>query len=150
MWFHCMLCARRYFCIQRHSHANRTFFFFFFSSKQRNTYFFNVHLKKTSLFFSLCACVFFCVCVSVCVLLIFFSALFIPGEALYTHWVQRHAALALLFAFYSWLSWQAWCHLGSGTAGKCISSSPPVWCATRPPYRTTPPCDPALAITSAF
>lgn len=60
-----------------------------------------------------------CVCVFVAD---FFCTFFflIPGEALYTHWVQRHAALALLFAFYSWLSWQAWCHPGSGAAGKCI------------------------------
>lgn len=65
-----------------------------------------------------------CMCVRVCLccivdLLLFFYTFFFPGQAPYTHWVQRHATLALLFAFYSWLGWQAWCHPGSAAVGEC-------------------------------
>lgn len=84
-----MLCARIYICIQTYfmqivkKHA---FFCFYMSS----------YKKKLIFFLSVCTCG-------------FFSTPFL-GQGPYTHQVQMHAVLALLFAFYSWLDWQVRCH----------------------------------------
>ena len=68
---------------------------FSFFSKQRNTHFFYMFIYKRSLF-SLYIYIY------IYYIIYFFYAF--PRQAPYTHRVQRHATLALLFAFYSWLA----------------------------------------------
>lgn len=95
-----MPCARSfspksYFCIQRHISCK--WYNFFFQTK-KHTFLLYVHLKKEAYF--LFTYIFIYI---VYKLVVFFFYTF-PGQAPYTHRVQRHATLALLFAFYSWLA----------------------------------------------
>lgn len=74
-------------------HANVTIVFV---QTKKHTFFLYVHLKKKHIF-----------CLYIFIYSVHVSTFFLytfPGQAPYTHLVQRHATLALLFAFYSWLA----------------------------------------------
>ena len=97
-----MPCARSfspkcYICIQRHISC-KWYNFPFFPNKETHISFICSSIKEAYFLYIYI----FIYIISYINQLIFFYAF--PGQAPYTHRVQRHATLALLFAFYSWLA----------------------------------------------